>query len=75
MVKTCDALDATLKCKDRPEFYPCIADVGLDASDHTYHKFLAEKAFMIFMQKYGITAACVYNIYCKLSLMGVLKPP
>ena len=44
-------LDATLKCKDRLDFYPCVADAVLGASDHAYHEVIAEIVSMIFTQK------------------------
>ena len=68
MTKTHGVLDAMLKCRDRLDFYPCIADAELhvDTLDHTCHKFIVEIVFMIFNTKklstymYGDTAACVY---------------
>ena len=45
------ALDTMLKRKDRLDFYPCVADAVLDASDHAYHEVIAEIVFMIFAQK------------------------
>ena len=36
------AFDASLKCKDRIDFYPCVADAPVDTSDRTCHKFIAE---------------------------------
>ena len=44
-------LDAMLLCKDRLDFYPCVAVAVLGASDHTCHKFMVEIVFMIFIQK------------------------
>ena len=45
------ALDAKRKCKDRLDFYPCVADTVLDASDHAYYEVIAEIVSMIFTQK------------------------
>ena len=39
--------NVTLKCKDRIDFYPCITDVPIDASDCTCHKFIAEVVYAI----------------------------
>ena len=41
------AFDATLKRKDRIDFYPCIADAPVDASDRTCHKFIADISCVI----------------------------
>lgn len=40
----------TFKYKDRLDFYPCIADALLDASDCTCHRFIAEIVCMIYIQ-------------------------
>ncbi len=42
--------DATLKRKDRIDFYPCIADAPVDASDRTCHKFIAEISCVIIVR-------------------------
>ena len=44
------AFDATLKRKDRIDFYPCVADAPVDASDRTCHKFIADISFVIIVR-------------------------
>ena len=44
MAKTRDTM---LKCKDRIDIYPCIADAPVDVSDRTCHKFIAEISCVI----------------------------
>ena len=50
MAKTRDAFDATLKCKDRIDFYPCVADTPVDTADRTCHKFIVEISCVVIVQ-------------------------
>lgn len=47
---TIHTLDAMLKCKNRLDFYPYVADVPLGASDRTCLKFILEKFAWIFVR-------------------------
>ena len=42
--------DAMLKHEDRIDFYPCVADAPVDASERTCHKFIAEISCVIIVQ-------------------------
>ena len=57
------ARDVMPKRKDKIDFYPCIADTALDASDFTWHKFVVE---IFFAYKNHLTqsnaAACVHIV-------------
>ena len=62
MTKTLNMFDAMLKCKDGFDFYLCVNDAPLDASDCAYHK---EIAFMFSYNHplmHGSAAACVHIV-------------
>lgn len=65
---TYHALDAMLKCKDKLDFYHCIADALLGTSDRSCHESIMEKNFMIFIQKsvnvyaHGNAAASIHLV-------------
>lgn len=40
MMKMHEALDATLKRKDKLDIYPGVADARLDTSDHDCYRFI-----------------------------------
>ena len=42
--------DATLKCKDRLDFYPCVTDSVLDTSDHASREVTVEIVLKTFTQ-------------------------
>ena len=53
-------LDTVLKCKNRLDFYRCIADIVLNMSDYICHTFITEIVKYKSPSTQGNAAACVY---------------